>query len=300
MELQTKVKILPGEPKIHYGDRILLIGSCFTGNIGKRLEAGGFEVRMNPFGILYNPISIVRCLDMCRKGEELCGNELVERNHRWYSWWHHSDFSGDTREECLERCNRAIRETCAYMQGGVTVIVTLGTAWVYELENGEAVGNCHKMPAGMFRKRLLGIDEIVNAFQGGKFTPEDKIIFTLSPIRHWSEGAHQNQLSKATLLLAIEKILEERGSYFPAWEIMMDELRDYRFYEKDMLHPSEVATDLIWERFQEAYLEKDTCGKLRKYEQLYFMEHHQPRFPQDEENSKLQKKIQQLKKELNT
>lgn len=301
MELQTSIKITPSPYKLHHSQPIMLVGSCFTENIGAKLSDYGFSTLVNPFGILYNPLSIAECLRRCLFGEAITEHELVEHNGLWHSWIHHGSFSSATKEDCLARCNNAIQEAHDALKKPHTIIVTLGTAYSYFLKNGEIsptlpVANCHKVPAGSFSKRLLSIEEITKAFEALPLG-DHKLIFTVSPIRHWADGAHGNQLSKSTLLLAIDQM--PKAIYFPSYEIMMDELRDYRFYDSDMLHPSPLAVDIIWQKFQEAFLEKETQELGQKYSLLLSMKAHRPLFPESEAYQKHLQKIADLEKELN-
>lgn len=251
MNLSTPVAVAPSLLRLSQDRPILLIGSCFTESIGLRLKDFGFRVMMNPFGILYNPLSIAECLRRCLIGEEITENELVERDGLWHSWLHHGSFSHPAKEDCLAACNQRLHQAQNLLKENPLVILTLGTAWVYE-HKGRVVANCHKVPGKEFTKRLLTIDEIVAAYAP---LPLPQTLWTVSPIRHWADGAHGNQLSKSTLLLASEQL---QGEYFPAYEIVMDELRDYRFYDRDMLHPSPLAVDIVWERFQQTYMDTPT------------------------------------------
>ena len=289
MLLHTPVAIEPSPLRLSHEKPVLLVGSCFTDHIGQRLRDYGFTVLTNPFGILYNPLSIAECLRRCYGGEEVGREHLVQHNGLWHSWLHHGSFSAPTAEECLSKCNTSLREAHRLLQGGHSLLVTLGTAFVYERE-GLAVANCHKVPAGQFVKRQLSVEEVAAALQ------PYPALYTVSPIRHWADGAHGNQLSKATLLLAID---HTRHPYFPAYEIVMDELRDYRFYEPDMLHPSQVAVDIIWERFQQTYMDPSTIALGQKHHQLHLLEGHRPLHPHSTEALKHQQRINTLRNELN-
>jgi hypothetical protein len=306
MDLQTVVNIEKDDIDVSHADSLLLIGSCFTDNIGDRLETAAFDVRRNPFGILYNPLSIAQCLQRCLADRELTNDDLVFQQGQWHSWLHHSSFSQSSPQECLKLCNYSIHDTHAYLQSCTTLVITFGTAYVYHLKSdGRVVGNCHKVPQQQFMKQLSTVDDIVREWQNILFSlPRNvkKIIFTVSPIRHWADGAHGNQLSKAILLLAIDRLVGHRSGhtigYFPAYELMMDELRDYRFYADDLLHPSTLATEIIWQRFATAYMNVTTQQTAHKAEQLYRMQQHRPFFPDSEEYRQHQAKTQQLQQEL--
>ena len=279
MKLYTTVHVTPSEKKIGYGDKILLLGSCFADNIGAKFEEHYFQTTINPFGTLYNPASIARAvLDM---GYGPSGMGLVEHNGLWHSMMHHGSYSGVDKEEVIARCEESRIQMREALQQASVVIVTFGTAWVYEYE-GEVVANCHKLPANRFVRRRLTVDEIVNMWQPILAAMPDKHwIFTVSPIRHVKDGLHENQVSKAILLQAVDRLTSIQSnslmgskSYFPSYEIMLDELRDYRFYAEDMVHPSAVAVDYIWQRFVETYMTTGTQQEMRILHQLWRDRHH--------------------------
>ena len=283
MKLYTTVHVTPSEKKIGYGDKILLLGSCFADNIGAKFEEHYFQTTINPFGTLYNPASIARAvLDM---GYGPSGMGLVEHNGLWHSMMHHGSYSGVDKEEVIARCEESRIQMREALQQASVVIVTFGTAWVYEYE-GEVVANCHKLPANRFVRRRLTVDEIVNMWQPILAAMPDKHwIFTVSPIRHVKDGLHENQISKAILLQAVDRLISMslsynlstetlHCSYFPSYEIMLDELRDYRFYAEDMVHPSAVAVDYIWQRFVETYMTTGTQQEMRILHQLWRDRHH--------------------------
>ena len=283
MKLYTTVHVTPSEKKIGYGDKILLLGSCFADNIGAKFEEHYFQTTINPFGTLYNPASIAKAvLDM---GYGSSGMGLVEHNGLWHSMMHHGSYSGVDKEEVIARCEESRIQMRETLQQASVVIVTFGTAWVYEY-NGEVVANCHKLPANRFVRRRLTVNEIVDMWQPIIASMPDKHwIFTVSPIRHIKDGLHENQVSKAILLQAVDRLISMslsynlstetlHCSYFPSYEIMLDELRDYRFYAEDMVHPSAVAVDYIWQRFVETYMTTDTQQEMRILHQLWRDRHH--------------------------
>ena len=288
MKLYTTVHVTPSEKKIGYGDKILLLGSCFADNIGAKFEEHYFQTTINPFGTLYNPASIARAvLDM---GYGPSGMGLVEHNGLWHSMMHHGSYSGVDKEEVIARCEESRIQMREALQQASVVIVTFGTAWVYEY-NGEVVANCHKLPANRFVRRRLTVDEIVNMWQPILAAMPDKHwIFTVSPIRHVKDGLHENQVSKAILLQAVDRLTSIQSnslmgskSYFPSYEIMLDELRDYRFYAEDMVHPSAVAVDYIWQRFVETYMTTGTQQEMRILHQLWRDRHHRLLHPDSPE-----------------
>ena len=272
IKLQTAVPLESSPFSIGYDDQVLLIGSCFTENMGWRMGELGFSVNINPFGIVYNPLSMVDTVRRCLEGEEIGEEVLVRHEGLWHSWLHHGSFSHRDKASCLALCNNSLREAAQFIKGCSTIVFTFGSAWYYSLvESGMVVANCHKLPSTLFKKNLATVEELLRYWvpltekllDMGK-----RLIFTVSPVRHGAYGAHGNQLGKATLLLAInsitESIIQQHNSakqqitYFPAYEIMMDELRDYRFYADDLLHPSDMAEEIIWQRFQQVYMSKET------------------------------------------
>ena len=242
---------------ISYKDKIMALGSCFVENIGQKLTDLKYKVQVNPFGIQYNPISIANSLNRLMAGNILESSELFNHEGLWHSFMHHSDYSNIDKEICLEHINREFEKARVHLQNAESLMITLGTAWVYEYSlNKMIVNNCHKLPASNFKRYRLEVDEIVSQLSNTfmeliKFNPNLRILITVSPIRHLKDGFHENQISKSSLLLAVEKLREDfkHVQYFPSYEIMMDDLRDYRFYKSDMVHPNEMAIDYIWEKF---------------------------------------------------
>ncbi len=259
---------------IDYATGIVSLGSCFSDEIGKRLQEGDFHIEQNPFGTLYNPASIASALRRIMYDREIGMEDLVEHEGLWHSWHHHGSFSRATAEECLEACNSRIHQAHEALKQASLLMITFGSAWIYERE-GQVVANCHKLPQENFVRRKMSVEDIVSLWRPllkelYSFHPHLSTLFTVSPIRHIGDGLHGNQLSKSTLLLAIDELVDselppvkrkKKGAkveepdhpvtvYFPAYEIVVDELRDYRFYEADMVHPSTLAVDVVWDRFQ--------------------------------------------------
>ncbi len=261
MQFRTQVDIAHAKEEISYQDRILFLGSCFSDHISEKMASYGFAVTSNPFGTLYNPLSIAACLSILLSDDAVTEAEdwakhTVSHDGLWHSFLHHGRFSHADKETFIEQIATSIHAGRAALRDATTLIITFGTAWVYE-HNGQIVSNCHKIPEAAFTRRRLLIDEIVAVWQPllDRLAAQGKrVIFTVSPIRHKRDGFPANQLSKATLLLAIEQL----GTYFPAYEIVLDELRDYRFFAEDMVHPSSVAVDYVWERFAETYFSATT------------------------------------------
>ena len=278
MKLYTSVEIAPSARKIGYGDKILLLGSCFADNIGAKFAEHYFQTTINPLGTLYNPASIA--LSITDSQHPILDSRLIYHNGLWHSMMHHGTFSGKDKAAVQARCLDGYERLQRALKEATTVIVTFGTAWVYEMD-GQVVANCHKLPANRFTRRCLAVDEIVEMWQPIVASmPDKQWIFTVSPIRHVKDGLHANQVSKAILLQAVDELGQ---SYFPSYEIMMDELRDYRFYAEDMVHPSQVAVEYIWQRFVETYMTEDTRGEMRTLHQLWQDRHHRFLHPDSEE-----------------
>lgn len=300
MKLFTSVDILPSVNQISYSDNILLLGSCFADNIGEKFSEHYFQSITNPFGTLYNPASIAKSLEVS-KGLNMPNYSLVQHNGMWHSMLHHGSFSGIEEAEVMARCLESVEVMRKAIIDSRIVIVTFGTSWVYEMD-GVLVANCHKIPANRFTRRRMTVEEIVSIWQPIVSSMPDKHwIFTVSPIRHIKDGLHANQISKAILLQAIDVLMSECDvSYFPSYEIMMDELRDYRFYADDMLHPSPVAVDHIWERFVATYMTASTQDEMHVLHQLWLDRHHRFIHPDSPEAKLFQIRMLKRLKSLQT
>ena len=285
MKLYTSVDIAASEKKIRYSDKILLLGSCFADNIGAKFEEHYFQTTINPYGTLYNPASIALSITDSRFPTP--DTRIIHHNGLWHSMMHHGAFSGVDKEEVMARCEQSREQLQGALNEASTIVVTFGTAWVYEM-NGEVVANCHKIPANRFVRRCMTVQEIVDMWQPiVDSMPTKHWIFTVSPIRHIKDGLHANQVSKAILLQAVDQLGK---SYFPSYEIMMDELRDYRFYAEDMVHPSNVAVDYIWQRFLETYMTLETQNEMRTMNQLWRDRHHRFLYPNSEEAKRFEQR----------
>lgn len=284
MEFRTKVELPVGQGEIRHSDSISLWGSCFAENIGKLLSDNKFDCDVNPFGVLYNPLSIAKSMSILLDGKTYHEKDLRFDKGIWYSLMHHSSFSSTNQSECLEKINLRIVKGREMLGKARWIIFTWGTARVYEWkETGEIVGNCHKLPDRLFTRRLLGVEEVVSVFGSllkkiHLINPDAQFLFTVSPIRHAKDGMHGNQLNKAVLLLAIEKLCREIPSchYFPSYEIMLDELRDYRFYADDMLHPTPLAVNYIWECFCSSFFTADTLRIMKDWQEIRKALEHRP------------------------
>ena len=282
----TPVVIPPASLKTSYSGKHVFIGSCFTENIGAKMDALKFKTDINPFGILFNPASISMCIKRLVSGREFTSDELFPHGGLWHSYSHHGQFSGTSPESTLLKINERFRTSSSFLQKADILLLTFGTAWVYELKaSGQIVSNCHKVPAQEFKRFRLTVNDIVTVMREAleqlqTVNPGVKVICTVSPVRHLNDGAVENQLSKAALLLAVDKLIsgfgEEMCSYFPAYELMMDELRDYRFYGDDMVHPSTVAIDFIWEKFSDWLIDKESLELSEKVSSILQAKNHRP------------------------
>ena len=293
MEFFTKIDIPKPDFGLDYGTPVAFFGSCFADSISAQFSARKFQVLANPFGTVYNPLSIARQIraiaegkvfteeDVFRDGREAGGTNAADAGTAggetcglWHCWDAHGSLSAHTREECIDKLNTATAKARAFLQKADTVFITLGTAFVYFLNAGDSatggrvVANCHRQDPKLFTRRMISVDESAEALTNiinDLHTINEKlhIVFTVSPLRHMADGAHQNSLSKATLMLAIDK-----APYFPCYEIVMDELRDYRFYDSDMVHLSETAEEYIFERMVDTYCNDTTKANIAKVEKF--------------------------------
>lgn len=300
MNLFTSVEVCKISPQLDYNDVLLLMGSCFTTEIGTRLQENKLRCQLNPFGVLYNPMSIASSLRMLLKSKFPTGEDFIFHEGCWHSLSFHGDFSASTKEglvgniqHSLDACHDVLKQvTCLFL--------TFGSAYVYEWkETGKVVANCHKLPEKLFNRRRLTVNEIVDEYTSllqeiWQVNPTMRVLFTVSPIRHIRDGLHENQLSKSTLLLAIDQIKQlfpGKVLYFPAYELLMDELRDYRFYADDLVHPSRLAVDCIWQRFSEACFDKDTLMAMKSVKEIKNMMEHRPLHPESEEYARFLQQI---------
>ena len=306
MELSTRVKIPESSIRIDYNSRLAFFGSCFADNISAQFASKKFKVFANPFGTVYNPLSI-ECNIQNIVEAKVFGEQDVFKDERsdghWHCWDAHSSLSAKTKEECIAKLNNTCAQAREFLQQAGTVFITVGSAFVYSL-NGNVVANCHRQDPRQFERRLISVDEAAEAIQKIVALLRDmnrdiRIVFTVSPIRHLGDGAHGNNLSKATILLAINKALEEiDGEYFPSYEIVMDELRDYRFYNDDMIHLSKTAEEYIFERMTETYCDNATRENMAKVEKFLKMANHRIQDESSPASLELKQKIATQAKEL--
>jgi len=267
---------------ICHDDSIMMIGSCFSENICNKLKNNRFKVVSNPSGIVYNPISIVQIVNRILECRKYVNEDLFLHDDLWKSFDHHSSFNDRDQQAALSKINKTLNSSARLIHELDAIVITAGSAFVYELkENGRIVANCQKIDNSRFIRRILSIDEIINAFSSMiqsllEINRNLRVIFTVSPVRHLRDNAHENCVSKAHLAASVYA-LEKKFSqvyYFPAFEIMMDELRDYRFYASDMLHPSDIAVEFIWDRFCRACISNDSADFIKSYELIINARNH--------------------------
>lgn len=284
MKLTTPVQINPLDMRLTYKDSILFIGSCFADEMGRRCTERYFDTRVNPFGVLFNPCSISDCLGLLEGygiNAEQCSfipDDVIETVGGFCSFHHHGSMARPTAQEFLDNANKVLADASDFYYREGWVVVTLGTAFIYtDKESGNVVANCHKLPADRFERTMISADQVYDALsQYVAARPNRQWIFTVSPVRHLADGLHANTLSKATLHLGIEKLVNRypNAHYFPAYEILMDELRDYRFYADDMMHPTQQAADYIFERFMDFALADSDKPLLKEADKVRGMMQH--------------------------
>ena len=287
---------------IRHFDKLLLIGSCFTENIGTKLRQHKFSVLENPNGILFNPISIASSVHSYISNQPTKEGELFFQNECWNSWDHHSRFSHPEKSICIKEINDSTLAATDFIVTADWIFITVGSAFVYELENKQVVANCHKVPTDKFSKRLLKVEEVTAAFETmldeiSKVNPSAKVIFTVSPVRHLREGFIENNRSKAVLIQSVHHLTDSRDNvfYFPAYELVIDDLRDYRFYAEDMVHPNYAATNYVWEKFVPACIDEDTQILMKEINIINAARNHKPFQPTSELHKKfLETHLQKL------
>lgn len=256
MKFSTPIKITPFASPIEYSSYSFFIGSCFAEHISKKFDQHKLKNTSNPFGILFHPLAVEKIIQKAVQDIVFTADDLVVSNELWCCLDAHSELSATNKDELLAQLNQRLRQTQLALQQATHISITLGTSWVYKyLPTNQMVANCHKIPQKEFSKELLSVEVIAESLNNiFRLLPNKHILFTISPVRHSKDGFFENNLSKAHLFAALNQVLGDQAHYFPAYEIIMDELRDYRFFAADMLHPNQLAIDYIWERFSENYL----------------------------------------------
>jgi hypothetical protein len=302
MQFRTQVPILQSNNPIDYNSKVISFGSCFAENMADKFDYFKFQNETNPFGIIFNPVSIEKLFKRVCQQELFGEKDVFFHNERWHSFEVHSDLSNSDREELLETLNKAIEVTHKHLLQATHLIITFGTSWIYRnVESDEIAANCHKVPQKQFTKELLSVESIQKSIQNTiryiqALNPTVQFIFTVSPVRHIKDGFVENQLSKSHLFTALNQTCDFRNltsSYFPSYEIMMDELRDYRFYNEDMLHPNSVAIDYIWERFSENFISENAFQIMKDVAEIQKGLNHRSFNPESEQHQKFLVRLNQ-------
>ncbi len=305
MQFRTKISIPKSNNPIDYNSRIVSLGSCFAENMSEKLDYFKFQNTCNPFGIIFNPVSIEKIIYRTVNQFSYTEKDIFFHNERWHCYEVHSDFSSSNAAEFLENLNAILRTSLIHLLQASHIIITYGTSWVYRnLESNAIVANCHKVPQKEFEKEILSIKTIENSIKNTidliqEINPKVNLIFTMSTFRHIKDGVVENQLSKAHLITAIHKILKsatcnlQPAIYFPSYEIMMDELRDYRFYAEDMLHPNQTAVDYIWEQFFQTQITEESNSIMEEVGSIQKGLQHRPFNPDSEGHLKFREKLRE-------
>jgi hypothetical protein len=307
VHFRTEIGISKENHLIDYDSDIILLGSCFAENIGDKLSYHKFNSLVNPYGILFNPVAIEKAISQSINHIKYTKEDLYFFKELWLSFNHHSKFSSIDPERILSKINQGIADFNFRLQSASHLIITLGTAWVYRfIENDEIVANCHKIPQKKFTKELLSIDDISESLDAmisliKSINKNISVILTLSPVRHLKDGFIENSLSKSHLLSAIHEVLDskEKIHYFPSYEIMLDDLRDYRFYDEDMLHPNSMAVKYIWDKFRNSWMSEKTIELSNKVDSLQKSLAHRPFNPESEQHQAFIKNIKDQISSLN-
>lgn len=310
MKLQTHIQLTPENNQIDYESKVLLLGSCFTENIGGKLEYFKFQNLQNPFGIIFNPVSILGLVERAIRNEYFTEADIFQKEENWYCFEVHSSISSESEAIFLTKLNNTLQQFKEYLSVASHIVLTCGTAWVYRYNTtGLLVANCHKVAQKEFSKELLSVETISASLEKTialikEVNPHAMVITTVSPVRHSKDGMIENARSKAHLITALHQVVDrdEGIRYFPSYEIMMDELRDYRFYRQDMLHPNETAIQIIWEKFRRIWVASETETLQKEIDTIQKGLEHRPFNPESVSHKEflknLQKKISVLQKRV--
>ena len=287
MNFRTKFQAKKSDIDISHNSKILMFGSCFAENIGQKLFELKFPIHINPFGIIYNPVSVFQSLEYIIERKEFRVEDLEFYNEKWISFNHHGRFSSANYDDTLKLINDEIEKASFTLKDAQFLFITLGTSWIYRRKrNSKIVSNCHKLPGIEFEHFSLSIPEIEDLYKPmlaklHQYNKNLKIVFTVSPVRHWKDGPMQNQYSKSVLIVAVQELVQEFDfvSYFPSYEIMMDDLRDYRFYSDDLFHPNQVAIEYIWEKFKDCFLSVEAIEISIKIDKILKSMRHRVFYP---------------------
>ena len=311
MKLQTQIPLQKAQNQIDYTSRLVLLGSCFSENIGQKFSYFKFRELQNPFGILFHPLAIANLVSRAVLGKVFTEDDVFFHNERWQCYDAHSDLSAVSKESLLNALNDGIEKTANHLKQATHICITLGTAWVYRhTETDAVVANCHKVPQKQFSKELLSIGEITASLNSiiasvQSLNPNVQFVFTVSPVRHIKDGFVENQRSKAHLIAAVHEVIETaklKVDYFPSYEIQMDELRDYRFYKEDMVHPNALAVNYIWEKFKLVWITEEAQKTMLQVDAVQKGLLHRPFHQKSEQHLKFLKsldvKISNLQKQF--
>ncbi|CAN1505219.1 GSCFA [Flavobacteriaceae bacterium] len=304
MNFTTQIPIPKNPNPIDYNSKIVSLGSCFAENMGDKFQYFKFKNSTNTFGIIFNPVSIEKIMDRVINDLLFTEEDVFFHNERWHCFEVHSDLSHSDAVGLLTNLNQILRETKKQLQEATHIIITYGTSWVYRnVESNEIVANCHKVPQKQFVKELLSVKTIQESIENTislirAINSNSNFIFTISPVRHLKDGFVENQVSKAHLITAVYNIVRTEHSiqnteYFPSYEIMMDELRDYRFYAEDMIHPSQIAIDYIWEQFKKSTIAETAYDTMEIVESIQKSMQHRPFNPNSESHKKFESKLKE-------
>ncbi len=305
MEFRLALTPREFEYKINHQHTLFLAGSCFTEQIGAKLSNLKFKTIENPHGILFNPISIAHSISTYVQNKVYTSDDLFFENELWGSWDHHTRFSNINKEECLNKINESQSRAHAFLKNADWLMITLGSSFVYELSSDRVVANCHKVPADKFKKRLLSSEAIQNSLKKmldelRVFNPSIKVIFTISPVRHLRDGFIENNRSKANLINAVHELVNNASSifYFPSYELIMDDLRDYRFFAEDMVHPNYAATNYVWDKFIDSSVDESSIKIMKEIASINIARNHKPFNPTSKQHQQFldtyRKKVLQL------
>lgn len=309
MKFRTEIPLHPVIDQLTYESKVLLMGSCFSDHIGEKLTHYKFNTLSNPFGIIFQPLALEKLITRAINQDLFTKEDLFFLNERWHCFEVHSKWSHSDPDLMLGKLNSTLSQVENFICSGSHLIFTLGTSWMYRhIKTDKPVANCHKVPQSQFLKELLGVIEVCETLDSlsaliKSVNPKAKTIFTISPVRHLKDGFVENQRSKAHLIAAVHEVVEPRKKkyYFPAYELLMDDLRDYRFYDNDMIHPSEVATAYIWEQFVKVWIADKVTPVMKEVAAIQSGLAHRPFNPDadayHEFKDGLQRRIDSLKKE---
>ncbi|MDG1730684.1 MAG: GSCFA domain-containing protein [Algibacter sp.] len=305
MKLQTKIPLEKRSNNlINYKSNIVLLGSCFSENIAKKLDYFKFQNLQNPFGILFHPRAIETLISNAVINKEYSEEEVFFHNEQWHCFDAHSKLSNALKENLIQALNSKLSLTSAVIQNSTHIIITLGTAWVYrDVKTNSIVANCHKVPQKQFKKELLSVEDITNSLKNilsliRRVNNNAFVVFTVSPIRHTKDGFVENTQSKAHLITAIHKVISNQSFYFPSYEILMDELRDYRFYKDDMIHPNQLAINYIWEKFKTVWISDASFRTMDEVDTIQKGLQHKPFNSKSQAHQEFLQKLEAKKNQL--